>query len=131
PRLPCLLLVDANPDHRTILRWHLRRSGAFAFLEASTGEHALALMGREPVDLIIVDILLPRMDGWEMIRRIRALETRVGEVPIIVHTTYITPDTRRLAQDAGCEGYFEKPILNHQEFQALVQRLLVKRHPTL
>src|SRR5262245_58758649 len=100
---PRILMVEDHPDHRIILRHQLRRIGMFDLLEAPDGQQALALVARgEPLDLIIMNLGLPLLDGWETTRRIRALPGPLSRVPILAYTAYALPSSAQRALAAGC-----------------------------
>src|ERR1051325_5644087 len=82
PPRPQILIVDDNPDHRLILTYQLAKIGPFAISEAGDGQQALARMAAAPPDLIFMNLGLPVLDGWEAIRRIRALPAPLGQAPI-------------------------------------------------
>jgi two-component system cell cycle response regulator DivK len=103
----CILVVEDQEDNRRILRDLLGNAG-FELIEAESGEDALsAVMTRRP-DLILMDIQLPQMDGYEATRRIKS-NPEMEEVPVIAVTSYALTgdDTKALA--AGCNAYITKP----------------------
>ena len=104
-----LLIVDDNPTNIKLLRAQLGVEGHAVF-EARDGVEALAMLKRQPVDAVISDILMPRMDGYQLCREIRKHE-RLHELPIIIYTaTYISPGDEKLALDMGADKYFKKPV---------------------
>ena len=86
--LPRILIVDDNPDHRLILTYQLARIGTFEIHEAGDGQQALGVLATASPDLIFMNLGLPLLDGWEVIRRIRALAAPLGPMPIIAFTAY-------------------------------------------
>lgn len=80
--LPRILIVEDHPDHRVILTHQLAKIGTFELREAVNGQQALLVSATEALDLIVMDLQLPLLDGWEAIRRIRALAAPHGQVPI-------------------------------------------------
>ena len=86
--LPRILIVDDNSDHRLILTYQLARIGTFEIREADDGQQGLVALAAAPPDLIFMNLGLPTLDGWEAIRRIRALAAPLGQVPIIAFTAY-------------------------------------------
>lgn len=102
-----VLLVDDSPTVRRMMEWTLKPAG-FRTLQACDGLHALELLKVHSVDLAIVDLNMPRMDGIELIRAIRADE-KLKKLPVILLTTECRPEDRALAQDAGANLFLTKP----------------------
>ena len=103
-----ILVVEDNEDNRRIMR-DLLTAGGFETIEAHTGEDGLAAAIREKPDLILMDIQLPLMDGYEVTRRIRA-EPGLQGIPIIAVTSYAMSGDDKKAYAAGCDGYVTKPF---------------------
>ena len=103
-----ILVVDDHEDNRRILRDLLTRAG-MEVVEAITGEDAVTRAEKDGVDLVIMDIQLPDMDGYEATRRIKALPEGRG-VPIIAVTSYALSGDEAKAVEAGCDGYVSKPF---------------------
>jgi two-component system, cell cycle response regulator DivK len=121
-----ILIVDDVEDHRVILRYYLQKIGPLEILEAADGQQALELVGREPLDLIIMNLGLPVLDGWEATRRIRALPAAARAVPILVFTAYALPSAEHRARAAGCDAYLTKPIVDVPRLQQTVRQLLAR-----
>jgi two-component system cell cycle response regulator DivK len=119
-----ILIVEDNEDHRIILRYQLQKMGPFAILEATNGQDALAIVAREPLDLIIMNLGLPVLDGWETTRRIRSLPSPARDIPILAFTAYALPQDEQRARAAGCDAVVTKPVLDIQLLQQIVTRLL-------
>ena len=103
-----ILVVDDHEDNRRILRDLLTTAG-MEVVEAFTGEDAVTRAAKEGIDLVIMDIQLPDMDGYEATRRIKALPDR-RDVPIIAVTSYALSGDEAKAVEAGCDGYVSKPF---------------------
>ena len=104
----CILVVEDQEDNRRILRDLLGNAG-FELIEAESGEDALsAVMTRRP-DLILIDIQLPQMDGYEATRRIKS-NPDMKTVPVIAVTSYALAGDDAKAQAAGCNAYVSKPF---------------------
>jgi CheY-like chemotaxis protein len=119
-----ILIAEDNQDHRIILRHQLHRIGAFAMLEATTGQEALDIVMQEAVDLIILNVRMPVLDGWEVARRVRAMSSPARDVPIIAFTAYVLPGSEQQARAAGCDEYLAKPILDVMLLKDKVEQLL-------
>ena len=122
-----LLIVDTNPSDR---RSYITLLGNFGhrFLEANDGVEALELARKELPDLIITDIIMPRMDGFTLARRLRA-EPLLAAVPVIFQTaSYFESEVRRLAQASGIRFILSKPA-DPQEILRTVNAAL--KQPTV
>jgi len=100
-----ILVVEDQEDNRQILRDLLGNAG-YELVEAADGEQALAAYAKQRPDLILMDIQLPVMDGYETTRRIRADPESRG-IPIIAVTSYALTDDEAKALAAGCNAYIK------------------------
>ena len=103
-----ILVVEDQDDNRQIIRDLLSAKG-YELVEATTGEEGLKLAATGKPDLILMDIQLPGMDGYEVTRRIKA-KPELKHIPIIVVTSYALSGDDKKAFDAGCNGYVTKPF---------------------
>jgi PAS domain S-box-containing protein len=104
-----LLIVDDHLINLKLLRTQLEAESHVVF-EAHDGVDALALLERQRVDVVISDILMPRMDGYQLCHEIRK-HTRHCDLPIIIYTsTYLSPGDEKLALDMGADKYLKKPV---------------------
>jgi PAS domain S-box-containing protein len=104
-----VLVVDDEPDAREVLPSVLKRFGAEVRVSAS-GAEALEVLRREGADVLVADIGMPGMDGYELIRQVRALEGDLCEVPAIALTAYAGDGDRRSALEAGFQLHLAKPV---------------------
>jgi two-component system, cell cycle response regulator DivK len=102
-----ILVVEDQEDNRQILR-DLLGASDYEMLEAENGEEALAAVAKRRPDLILMDIQLPIMDGYETTRRLKA-NPDTKNIPIIVVTSYALSGDEGKARDAGCDAYVTKP----------------------
>src|ERR1017187_6399788 len=103
-----ILVVDDDPTSLKLLRAQLESEGHAVF-EAHDGVDALALLERQRVDVVISDILMPRMDGYRLCYEIRK-HARLHDLPIIIYTsTYTSPSDEKLARDVSADKYLKKP----------------------
>ncbi|HUU74373.1 MAG TPA: response regulator [Burkholderiales bacterium] len=107
-----ILVVEDQEDNRKIMRDLLTASG-FVLIEAETGEEGVAAASREKPDLILMDIQLPGLDGYEATRQIRA-NADLKKTPIIAVTSYALSGDDKKAFAAGCDGYVTKPFSPRQ-----------------
>jgi CheY-like chemotaxis protein len=106
--MPTLLYVEDNEMNRDMLSRRLQRRG-FEVLIARDGEQGLAVAAAEKPDLILMDMSLPVVDGWEATRRLKASpETRA--IPIIGLTAHAMATDRDKCLEAGCDDYDTKPV---------------------
>ncbi len=103
-----LLVAEDIPDHREVLTTLLHRSG-YRVVEAATGPQALAVARSEHPDLILMDLSLPEIDGWEATRRLKADPDLAG-IPVIAVSAHALPEDAEAAAAAGCVEYITKPI---------------------
>ncbi len=103
-----VLVVEDNEDNLRLISYALERAG-YTVISAATGEEGIERAIREKPFFILMDIQLPGIDGIEATRRIRASGV-TQEVPIIAITSYAMRGDMEKILDAGCNGYFEKPI---------------------
>jgi two-component system cell cycle response regulator DivK len=103
-----ILVVDDQEDNRRILRDLLTASG-FEVIEATTGEDAVTVAEAESPSLILMDIQLPGIDGYEATRRIKA-KPALSKVPLIVVTSYALSGDDAKAFAAGADAYVSKPF---------------------
>jgi CheY-like chemotaxis protein len=103
-----ILLVEDNEMNRDMLSRRLIREG-FEVLVSEDGAEAVAKAASDHPDIILMDLGLPVMDGWEATRIIKA-DARTASIPVIALTAHATAEDRRLAFEAGCDDYDTKPI---------------------
>jgi two-component system cell cycle response regulator DivK len=103
-----ILYVEDNEDNVYMLTRRLERAG-FEVIVAADGEQGVAAARAERPDLILMDLSLPVLDGWEATRRLKnAEETRA--IPVIALSAHAMPGDREKALEAGCDDYDAKPI---------------------
>lgn len=113
-----ILLVEDDEDNYDMLTRRLERKG-YDTLLAVDGEEGVAMARAERPDLILMDIMLPGVDGYEATRQIREAGAHGSSVPIIALTAHALSEDREKALNAGCDGYHAKPVF----FKELVQKM--------
>lgn len=103
-----ILVVEDQEDNRKILR-DLLSSAGYQVIEATTGDEGVAVAKAETPDLILMDIQLPGIDGYEAARQIKAHPAN-QHIPIIAVTSYALSGDENKAIAAGCDAYFAKPF---------------------
>src|SRR5262245_38310675 len=106
--MPRILLVEDNEENRDLLSRRLSRKG-FEVVCAIDGEQAVARAQGERPDLILMDMHLPLLDGWEVTRRIKA-SPGTRAIPVIALTADAMSGDREKALEAGCDDYDTKPV---------------------
>jgi CheY-like chemotaxis protein len=120
-----ILVVEDSPTIRNLIAMMLRQCG-YQVSGAADGLEALAQIEKDPPDLIITDVNMPRMDGFKLIARLRA-QPHFAELPIIVLSTESGSHDRQAGLKAGADLYLTKPVDPGQLTQH-VARLLDEKH---
>src|SRR5262245_57366362 len=107
-RAPKILLVEDFDDTRLMMKLWLQRRGYYV-IEADTGESAITVAQRERPDLIIMDMLMPGMNGLDATQEIRQDQT-LRQTPIVAVSAYGVDEYRSLALEAGCDEYVSTPF---------------------
>jgi len=100
-----VLVVDDEPGIRLLLRRYLEREG-YRVVEAADGAAALTLLAAEPVDLAVVDVMMPKVDGFELVRQVRA----TSDLPVILLTGKGEESARVAGLELGADDYVTKPF---------------------
>lgn len=106
---PCVLLVDDYSDAREMYSEYLRFSG-FDVVEAANGVEALQRALDSSPDIILMDLSLPVMDGWEATRRLKQ-DARTADIPVVALTGHALSGIFEGAKNAGCDAFVTKPCL--------------------
>lgn len=106
-KLPRILYIEDTPQNRDIVRRYL--ADEFEVIEAEDGEHGVERVLRDTPDLVLMDLSLPRLDGWEATRRLKANAT-VKHIPVIAVTAHASREDQTRAMQAGCCDYITKPV---------------------
>ncbi len=103
-----ILYVEDNPDNRSLIRRVLEAEG-YLVVEAVNASQALEKLEYNVVDLVLMDINMPDMDGYTLTAKIKAIE-KFARIPIIAVTANVMRGDREKSLGAGCDGYIQKPI---------------------
>ena len=120
--MPKILLVEDNEMNRDMLSRRLQRR-SYEVVTAVDGEQGIAMALAESPDLILMDMSLPVMDGWEATRRLKAVPETAG-IPVIALTAHAMAGDREKALEAGADDYDTKPV----EFVRLLEKIDVLIH---
>lgn len=126
-----ILLVEDNEMNRDMLSRRLERKG-YTVDVAVDGAEGLARARSHPPDLVLMDMSLPVLDGWEATRQLKA-DSATRRIPVIALTAHAMPEDEQQARDAGCDDYDTKPVdLQRllQKIEALLRRTPVRHGPS-
>ena len=118
-----ILVVDDEPAIATVVRERLERDG-FSVRSAASGEEALARLEDEPAELVVLDLLLPGIDGFEVLRRLRG---QGDNVPVVVLTAKDEDVDKIVGLELGADDYLVKPF-NPRELTARIRAVLRRQH---
>jgi CheY-like chemotaxis protein len=118
--MPKILLVEDNEMNRDMLSRRLTRNG-FTVVIAVDGQQGVEMATRERPDLILMDLSLPVMDGWEATRRVKA-DPATRAIPVIALTANALVEDREKAMAAGCDDFDTKPV----ELPRLLEKIRAK-----
>ncbi|MGH7874303.1 MAG: response regulator [Candidatus Binatia bacterium] len=116
-----ILIIEDHADMRELLAWQIELMG-FTPISAKQGREGVEKALAEKPQLIIMDIMMPGMDGWEAAKQIRALPD-IKDIPILAATALFRDSDLKNCMDAGCNGYIVKPF-TFQELQGKVRELI-------
>jgi CheY-like chemotaxis protein len=107
-RKKTVLLVEDNEDNLVVYRTILEHVG-YTVIEARDGEEGISRAQSELPDIILMDISIPKLDGWEATERLKG-DGNTSEIPIIALTAHALEEDRMKAMRVGCDGYLAKPV---------------------
>ncbi len=113
-----IVYVEDNEDNAFMLQTRFELIGDFEILVAVNGNDGLAMVANERPDLVLMDLNLPDIDGWEVTRRLKADPSTAG-IPVIALTAYAMSGDREKALAAGCDEFDTKPV----DFDRLLQKV--------
>jgi excisionase family DNA binding protein len=116
-----ILIVDDDPRLREFVRVNLEMEG-YQVREAASAEEGLAALEDEPPDLILLDVMMPRMDGWEMLQRVQERHG-VGSIPVIMFSGKVEEKDLEGARQRGAQGFIGKPFNPQQLIESTKQLL--------
>ena len=116
-----ILVVEDQEDNRQVVR-DLLMANDYEMTEAENGEEALVAVAKDRPDLILMDIQLPVMDGYEVTRRIKA-DPSLSSIPVIAVTSYALSGDEEKARAAGCDDFVPKPFSPRQLLAKIRQYL--------
>jgi CheY-like chemotaxis protein len=124
--MPKILVVEDNELSREMVLRRLKRNG-FSVIAAEDGEQGYALARSKSPDVILMDISLPGINGWQVIELLKS-EPDTQHIPLIVLTAHALVNDRAKADEIGCDAYFSKPF-DFQNLLDTIGRLLTEKKP--
>jgi excisionase family DNA binding protein len=118
---PVILIVDDDARLREFVRVNLEMDG-YSVREAASAAEGLAALEEEPPDLILLDVMMPEVDGWEMLRRVRERHG-VDAIPVIMFSGKVDERTAETAEERGAQAFIGKPFDPQQLIQSTKQLL--------
>jgi excisionase family DNA binding protein len=118
---PVILIVDDDARLREFVRVNLEMDG-YSVREAASAAEGLAALEEEPPDLILLDVMMPEVDGWEMLRRVRERHG-VDAIPVIMFSGKVDERTAEAAEERGAQAFIGKPFDPQQLIQSTKQLL--------
>ncbi len=115
--MPKILVIEDNEWSRDMLARRLARRG-YEVVSASDGRRGMAMAHELSPDVIVMDMSLPEIDGWEATRRLKA-DPATRAIPVVALTAHAMASDRKKAMDAGCDDYHTKPV----DFESLLRSL--------
>lgn len=103
-----ILYVEDNPDNRNLIRRVLGADG-YSVVDAVNAEQAIEKLEGNHIDLVLMDINMPDMDGYTLTAKIKAIQ-KFTKIPIVAVTANVMRGDREKSLEAGCDGYIQKPI---------------------
>ncbi|MBN1449739.1 MAG: response regulator [Anaerolineales bacterium] len=128
PRGP-ILVVEDIPNVLELLEVTLRFQG-YQVISAHNGQEALEILEKETPALIITDILMPKLDGFALVHKLRSNPKTLGIPVIFLSATYVTPEDRQFAMSLGASRFIEKPI-DTEDFLLTIAELLSQEQLTI
>ena len=119
-----ILVAESHAVRRQLLTAQLQELVPCEVLEAITGQEVISLVVREPPDLLVLAMQLPGLEGWAVVRRIRALPAPERDVPILGFTAHARHDDEQKVIAAGCDDYIAKPERERTILKTKVEQLL-------
>ncbi len=119
-----ILIIEDNEENLYMIKFMMEQNG-YQVVEARDGVKGVKMAAIESPDLILMDIQLPLLDGYEATRQIKT-NKKISHIPVIAITSYAMVGDRGKALEAGCDDYIEKPI-NPELFLAKIKQYLIKK----
>lgn len=110
-----VLIVDDSRLNRLVIAEYFKAKD-FQIYEVEDGKQAMEFLQEKSTDLILLDLIMPVMDGFEVLE---ALKNQNNQIPVIVITAYLKDNTLQRCRDLGCKGFLNKPVKMHELFNMI------------
>lgn len=117
-----ILLVDDNREFVIATKGFLEEEG-FAVTEAYDGVEALQRVKEQTPDLIILDVMMPRLNGWDTLEALQS-EEATAQIPVLMLTALDGPAAVKEGYDLGCTWFYTKPVTNYDDLTLVIRRIL-------
>ncbi len=117
-----ILLVDDSREFIIATKTFLEQEG-YQITEAHDGLQGLERVAEQKPDLIILDVMMPRMDGWETLQRLQSDE-ETAQIPVLMLTALKEPEDVKEGFDLGCTWFYTKPITDYEDLLLVIRRIL-------
>ena len=117
-----ILLVDDNQDFLTAGQQFLATLG-YHVTTASDGEQALEAVALERPDIILMDVMMPRLDGWDTLKTLQS-SPQTADIPVLMLTALRGPDPVKQSFNSGSTWFYPKPILDYHDLLLVIRRIL-------
>ena len=124
--MPSVMIVDDEPDIRFLIKLTLEQAG-HEVVEAASGEEALQMIEKEEPDLMLLDINLPLLNGFQVLDEMR-YSGRLERVPVLMLSANVSATASDKALESGCKGYISKPVFPN-ELRRIVEETLGEHKP--
>ncbi|MFA5847678.1 MAG: response regulator [Thermodesulfovibrionales bacterium] len=121
---PVILVVDDQPQNNELLEAHLAPQG-YEIVKAASGEEALEKLSNNQIDLVLLDVMMPKMDGFEVLKKLRA-DKKTRLIPVVMLTVLNETEDRVKALEAGCDDFISKPFDRHELLVRVKSLLRIK-----
>lgn len=122
-----ILVVDDQRDMVLAIRLFLEGDGHEVW-EAYDGLQALEVLEARRPDMVVLDVMMPRLDGWETLKRMQA-DPKLADIPVLMLTALRAARNVRQGIDLGCTWYYTKPITDFSDFGLVIGRILTGLEP--
>lgn len=123
-----ILVIEDNQANLDLMVYLLQQMSSHQVFTARDGVEGLAMAKKQPPDLIICDIRMPNMDGYELVRHTKQ-DTQLSHIPVLAVTASVMPEERQQILQAGFDGYFTKPIEPATFVQETEQFIPIREEP--
>jgi twitching motility two-component system response regulator PilG len=118
-----ILIIDDEPEIITLTRMMLQKAG-YEVIGAESGKEGLEILEKDKVDLVLLDVVIPDMNGWEVCRRIKADE-KLRQIPVVMFTVYDNKEDVMRSHECGADAHLSKPF-DREELLDVIRRFLIR-----